>query len=106
MAAPTHDFPLMYWANNLEELDGEIARLAVICDVRILEPGVISRVLQNDTSVCGAENSIAFGKLCNLLKVHAALRQKSVEEFGQAQTAALEEFVIERLGKRFPQLLG
>jgi hypothetical protein len=106
MATPTHDFPLMYWANNLEELDGEIARLAVICDVRILEPGVIGRVLQNDTSVCGTENSIAFGKLRNLLKVHSALRQKSVEQFGQAQTAALEEFVIERLGKRFPQLLG
>jgi hypothetical protein len=63
-------------------------------------------VLQNDASVCGAENAIAFGKLRNLLKVHLAMREKSVDEFGPAQTAQLEAFVIDRLEMRFPHLLG
>jgi hypothetical protein len=39
------------WAENLEEVDREIAKLALLCQVRILEPGVIRRVLQKDASV-------------------------------------------------------
>jgi len=33
-----------WWAKNLDEIDREIARLATICNVRILDPGVIERV--------------------------------------------------------------
>ena len=39
MTTHTHDLPLALWQNNLEELDGEIARLAVLCQVAILDPG-------------------------------------------------------------------
>jgi hypothetical protein len=106
MTHRTHDFPLVYWADNMEELDAEIARLAIVCGIRILEPGAIGRVLQSDAAICGAENDIAFVKLRNLLKVHLALREKSVDEFGPAQTAQLERIVIDRLARRFPHLLG
>ncbi|HSC07803.1 MAG TPA: hypothetical protein VLD59_13330 [Steroidobacteraceae bacterium] len=94
------------WTEDLEEVDREIARLAVLCRVRVLEPGVIGRVLKNDASVCGTANPVAFRKLHDLLMLHLAIREKSVESFGQAQTAAIEDFVIERLRKSFPDLEG
>jgi hypothetical protein len=106
MTERTHDLPLGWWANNLEELDGEIARLAVVCRIPILEPGVLQRVLQRDASVCGSDNAAAFAKLRDLLMVHFAIRQKSVDVLGQAQTARVEEYVVDRLKQRFPQLLA
>ena len=106
MTEHTHDLPLAFWENNLEELDGEIARLATLCEIRILEPGVIRRVLQDDASVCGTDNAIAFAKLRPLLMMHFAIREKSVDEFGQAATAMVEDYVIDRLKQRFPQVLG
>ena len=45
-----------WWEHNLEELDREIGRLALICRVRLLDPGVVDRVLKGDGSVCAADN--------------------------------------------------
>lgn len=106
MAKPTHDLPPVWWANNLEELDEEIARLAVLCQIRLLEPGVIRRVLQKDAAVCGTENPVAFAKLHDLLLVHLAIRRKAVDVLGQEETASIETLVIDRLQKRFGSLLG
>jgi hypothetical protein len=106
MAEHPSDLPLAFWANNLEELDGEIARLAMLCEIRILEPGAFQRVLQKDTSVCGTDNPIAFAKLRALLMMHLAIRDKSVDVFGQAVTARVEDYVIDRLKQRFPYLKG
>ena len=106
MTERTHDLPLAFWENNLEELDGEIARLAMLCGIRILEPGAVQRVLQKDASVCGTDNPIAFAKLQGLLMMHLAIREKSVGLFGPATTARVEDYVIDRLKKRFPQLRG
>ena len=104
MSTHTHDLPLAFWESNLEELDGEIARLAMLCEIRILEPGAFQRVLQNDASVCRTENPIAFAKLRSLLMMHLAIREKSVDAFGQAATARVEDYVMERLKQRFPHL--
>jgi hypothetical protein len=92
------------WAEDLEEVDREIARLAVLCRVQILEPGVITRVLKNDTSVCETANPVAFRKLHELLMLHLAIREKAADSFGQAQATAIEDYIIERLRKSFPDL--
>lgn len=88
------------------ELDREIGRLAVLCQVKILEPGVIERVIKKDDSVCGTHNPEAFKKLRNLLMLHFAIHQKSVDMVGQAQTLGIEDYIIERLKKAFPDWLG
>ncbi|RZT97781.1 hypothetical protein [Rivibacter subsaxonicus] len=93
-----------WWENNLEALDRELARMAMLCRVRILEPGVIDRLIQGDDSVCAADNPIAFRKLHDLLLMHFAVRQKSADALGQQQTAAIERHVVERLKKSFPEL--
>jgi len=49
-----------WWAKNLGDVDREVARLASICRVRLLDPNVIERVLHNDASVCGNQNRAAF----------------------------------------------
>ena len=94
------------WTENLEEVDREIAKMATLCQVSILEPGVIRRVLQRDASVCATSNPLAFRKLHDLLLLHFAIREKSVDSFGSAQTTAMEDYIIERLKKSFPDLPG
>ena len=94
------------WTEDLEEVDREIVKLATLCQVSILEPGVVRRVLQKDASVCGSPNAIAFAKLHGLLMLHLAIREKAVESYGQAQAAAIEDYVVERLRKSFPDLQG
>jgi hypothetical protein len=96
---------IAWWAKNLDELDREIARLALLCQVGILDPGVVERILHNDASVCGAANPAAFAKLHNLLVMHFLIRNRSVEELGQAQTTAIERDVIERLTKAYGDLV-
>ena len=95
-----------WWAKNLDEVDREIARLSTICNVRILDPGIIERVLENDASVCGTKNPAAFEKLRTTLKMHYHLREKTVSAMGQAQTAKLVAEVVEKLKERFGDRLG
>lgn len=89
---------------NLEDIDREIARMALLCRVEVLQPGVIERVLHRDASVCGTDNPIAFGKLHDLLTMHFAVRERAAEVRGQLPTAAIESYVVERLRKHFPDL--
>ena len=97
---------IAWWAENIEELDREIARLCLLCQVRILDPGVIERVLKKDGAVCGTSNPVAFAKLHNMLMFHLANRQRSVDAVGQLQTAQIEAHVVEQLRSRFADLLG
>jgi hypothetical protein len=93
-----------WWENKLDALDREVARMAMLCRVRILEPGVIDRLLSGDPTVCGTANPLAFRKLHDLLLMHFMVRQKSADAIGQRQTAAIERNVVERLKKSFPEL--
>ena len=97
---------IAWWVENFDELDREIGRLCAICQVRILDPGIIERVLKKDASVCGTPNPIAFAKLRNMLMLYFANRQKSVDAVGQLQTAQIEAYVVEQLRNRFADLLG
>ncbi len=36
--------------------------------------------------------------------LHFAVREKSAEQLGQRETAAIETYVVERLRKSFPEL--
>jgi hypothetical protein len=97
---------IAWWAHNIEDVDREIARLCLICQVRILDAGVIERVLQKDESVCGTPNPAAFTKLHDLLMLHFGVRKKAVESIGQVQTGRIEAHVIEQLRSRFADMFG
>lgn len=93
-----------WWERNLEDIDLEIGRMAMICRVDILSPGIIERILRRDASVCRNDEAAAFHKLHDLLVMHYLNRQKAADELGQALAASIEAYIIERLRKRFPHL--
>ena len=100
------DFPAGWWANEIEEVDHEIAKLAVLFEVRILDVDVIKRVLKKDGSVCGTRNPTTFTKLHDTLMLHIALREKSAQALGETMTERIEDGIVKRLRKSFPDLAG
>ena len=95
-----------WWGKNLDDVDREVARLATLCNCRILDEGVIERVLKNDESVCGTRNPIAFKKLREALMLHYHVRDKAVGAVGEAQTQVLIAKIVERLKTTIGDRLG
>ena len=95
-----------WWAKNLDDVDREVARLATICNVRILDPGVIERVLRDDASVCGSRNPVAFKKLRSTLMMHYHVRDQAMGALGEAGTARVVAEIVESLRQRFGDRLG
>lgn len=100
------DFGAGFYSQTLSEVDREVARLASICNVRLLEPGVVERVLANDATVCGTTNQLAFDKLRNVLMMHYAVRTRAVESIGQSGADVLVKQILEELKKKFGDRLG
>ena len=95
-----------WWAKKLDDIDSEIARLATICNVRILDAGVIERVLRNDASVCGSKNQAGFDKLRMMLMMHYSVRDNALEVLGSAETQLLVEKIVTALRERIGERLG
>jgi len=106
MARSSDDHGAQWWAKNLDDVDREVARCATICQVRLLDPGVIERVLRKDDSVCGSKNPKAFEKLCNALTMHYHVRTKAVGAIGETATTAVIAEVVADIRKRFGKQLG
>lgn len=99
MATP--DFGKRWHEGQLGTVDDEIARLAFICNIRILDPGVIERVVAGDDTVCGKTNKHAFRKLRGLVKMHYALTDDSINALGPDESGKILDGVRERLRKRY-----
>lgn len=95
-----------WWAGQLDEIDEEVARLCTICNVRILDPGVIARVIKGDESVCGTANKLAFKKLHDAVRIHYAVREKSSEYVGEEATMRAMEAIVARLRAKYGDRLG
>jgi hypothetical protein len=96
----------VWWAKSLDEIDREVARLATICNVRILDHGVIERVLHNDASVCGSTNQRAFDSLRSMLMMHYSVRDDAVDALGAEKTRLLVEKIVTALRERIGEGLG
>lgn len=55
---------------ELTSIDMEIARLAQLCGINMLQPGVAEAVLRNESSMCNDTNPLAWEKLRGLLVLH------------------------------------
>ena len=91
MTDQPQNLQLAWWAKKFDDVDRELAQLAIICQVRLFDPGVIERVLKNDATVCGAPNPPVFGKLRSLLMMHYAIRDKAVAALGGDRGAGLDQ---------------
>ncbi|MDN3919263.1 hypothetical protein [Roseateles violae] len=95
-----------FWGSQIDDVMSEIASKAAICKVRLLDPGVIEAVLQNNPAVCGSDNPRAFQKLRELLMLGFMVREKSVEKLGAGETEALIATIRERLQEKLGDRLG
>jgi len=94
------------WTKHFDGIDREIAQLASICKIQILDPGVIERVLKKDTLVCGTQNPRAFDKLRSLLMMHYSVRDKAVVALGERETMLIMDEIVARLRSRYGDRLG
>jgi hypothetical protein len=94
------------WTEHFAEIDREIAQLASLCKVRLLDPGVIERVLHKDTLVCGTQNPRAFDKMRSLLMMHYSVRDRAVVALGEEETKLIMGEIVERLRARYGDRLG
>lgn len=100
MSDPGPDLGVEWWAKKLDDIDHEIAALATVCDVHILSPGVIERVLHNDALVGGSTNGAAFAKLRSLLMMHYMVQEKAVDALGPEETERVVNDIVDKLRER------
>jgi hypothetical protein len=106
MSEKQTDLGAEWWAKNLDDVDREVARLATICQIRLLDPGAIPRVLKNDASVCGTDNRRAFDQLRSALMMHYHVRGQAVEAMGETVTEKVIAEIVDNINKRIGKQLG
>lgn len=84
------------WARHLDAIGDELLRLAVACNVRLRDPGVIDRILKNDETVCGTSNPIGFRKLRSLVMATFSSLNKAIDRIGPEETKLITDAIIER----------
>ena len=87
------------WERHFEGIADELLHLAIACDVRLREPGVIERILRNDASVCRRKNEHSFHKMRNLLTAYYNSLGKAVDRIGPEETKKIIEVITERKKK-------
>lgn len=102
----TEKFRTEFWGHQLDAVMTEVAREASICQVRLLDPGVVEAVLHNNDSVCGHQNALAFKKLRELLMIHFMVREKAFDKLGPLEADAVIAEIRERLQERLGGRLG
>jgi hypothetical protein len=95
-----------FWGHQLDAVFSEIVREASICQVKLLDPGVIEAVLHDNPAVCGHDNPAAFKKLRDLLMMGFVVREKAFERLGALEADALVQAIRERLKARYGGALG
>jgi len=95
-----------FWGRQIDDVMSEIVRQAAICQVKLLDPGVVDAVVHDNPSVCGNSNPKSFKKLRELLMMGLVMRDKAVENMGPADTEALITAIRERLKERMGGRLG
>ena len=100
------EFAIAWHTKSLDEIDEAIVRYARICDVPLLDPGVIDRVLHNDASVSRKPNPNAFAQPRGLLVMHYHERTAASESLGEPAAAVISQEIVERLRKKVDGRLG
>ncbi len=100
------DYVIQRWSKYFDEIDREIARLAAILDLRILDDGVIERVLKGDATVCRRPQEASFEKLRGLLTMHYSTRAKAIEALGPEEAIRIVHETVARLRARIGGSLG
>ena len=91
------------WTRHLEGIADELRRLSIACDVRLRDPGVVERIIRNDSSVCGRKNELAFDKLRKLLMATFDSLGKAIDRIGPAETKKITQAIADHAEQRRTQ---
>jgi len=80
-------------------VDRSVALLAYLCGVRLLDAGVIERVVRGDETVCSKSNATLFQRLRGLVALHYQLTDASLSAAGPKETARVLSGLRARLAK-------
>jgi hypothetical protein len=86
-----------YWGRQIDAIVGEISKLAVACDVDVLDPNVVLQCLRGDESVCKRKNPPAFKRIHELLMLLFTVSGKSIDRMGDAEFASLAGPVLDKI---------
>jgi hypothetical protein len=100
------EYRIKRWGSHIDGIMTEIGRQALICKVRLLDPGVIDAVLKGNDSVCGSRNPASFKKLKELLEMGFLVKEKAYDRLGVLEAEELVKAVRETLRERFGDKLG
>jgi hypothetical protein len=84
-----------HWSQQIEAIAREISRLALVCDIKLGQPGLAERILKNDDTVCGKKNAESFRRLRQHLMALFPLEEHAVERLGAADTKEILDRVRE-----------
>ena len=87
------------WERHFEGIADELLHLAISCDVRLRDPGVIERILKNDASVCGRTDERSFRSMHNLLVAYYKSITEAAERIGPTETKKIIDAMSERMQK-------
>ena len=88
------------WTRHFEGIADELLRLAIACDVRLRDPGVVERIIRDDRSVCRRKNEIGFQKLRKLLIALYDSLGKAVDRIGAEETKQIVDAIAEHMERR------
>jgi hypothetical protein len=94
------DKPNPQWTRHLEAIADELLHLSVACDLRLGDPGVIERIINDDRSVCGRKNEIGFRKLRKLVMATYDSLGKALDRVGPEETKEIVDSITEHLAAR------
>ncbi len=87
------------WQRHLDGIANELLRLSIACDVRLRDPGVVERILKDDSTVCGRKNPEAFRKLRNLVMATYDSLGKSIDRIGPEDTKMITDAIAARIAQ-------
>lgn len=106
MRTPKQRHSLEQWERTIEDVDLEIAQLAIMCHIRLLEPGMIQRVLDNDRSMCHGDHANGFDRLRGMVFLHYEVQKQLADELGATDAREVVQRVHTYLLGRIGSQLG
>ena len=92
-------FTHTFWSRQLGNLATEMSRLNTVCDISMLDPGILERILRNDDSVCGRKNPPMFRMLRLHLIVFYHIEEQASRRLGDDEVRLMLDEVMSSLEK-------
>ena len=73
--------------------------LSIACNVALMEPGIVERVIRGDETVCGRKNGQAFRKMRNHLMAFFQIEERAIERIGAEDVRDMLDAVRDSMRK-------